>query len=491
MHSIISKFLDKYKKMSVQLKASFWFLICSFLQKGISVITTPIFTRLLTTAEYGQYTSFNSWLGIITVVVTLNLSYGVYAQGLVKFSDEKNVFSSSLQGLSLTLTIVWTIVYLLFKEFWNSIFDLTTVQMLAMLVMMWTSAVFNFWATEQRTQFKYKLLIAVSILVSILKPVIGIIFVINANDKITARILGLALVELICYFVFFVIQMKNGKQFYSNKYWKYALKFNIPLIPHYLSQTILSGADKIMIKKMCNDSQAGIYGLAVSISNVMTLFNTAMMQTLSPWIYQKIKDNKAKEIERISYITLVFIALVNILLIAFAPEAVRIFAPIEYYDAIYVIPPIAMSTYFMFAYDLFAKFEFYYEKTSWISFATVASAVINIISNYILIKLFGYKAAGYTTLLCYALYVIFHYIMMKRICKNFMNSQQVFDTRKILIITGLFMALGFIFLLLYKFIIIRYLLIFLIAIVIIIRRKDIICLIDTLFNINVKKKENA
>ena len=52
---IIMKIITKYRKCSVQVKASFWFLICAFFQRGISVITTPIFTRLLSTAEYGQY----------------------------------------------------------------------------------------------------------------------------------------------------------------------------------------------------------------------------------------------------------------------------------------------------------------------------------------------------------------------------------------------------------------------------------------------------
>ena len=51
---IIMKIITKYRKCSVQVKASFWFLICAFFQRGISVITTPIFTRLLSTAEYGQ-----------------------------------------------------------------------------------------------------------------------------------------------------------------------------------------------------------------------------------------------------------------------------------------------------------------------------------------------------------------------------------------------------------------------------------------------------
>ena len=84
--------IKKYKSLPVQIKASVCFLICSFLQKGISTITTPIFTRLLSAAEYGQYNTFNSWLSILTVFITLYLSAGVYSQGLVKFENERDVF---------------------------------------------------------------------------------------------------------------------------------------------------------------------------------------------------------------------------------------------------------------------------------------------------------------------------------------------------------------------------------------------------------------
>ena len=76
------------------MRASIWFLVCSFFQKGISLITTPIFTRILTTEEYGQYNVFNSWLGIVAVFVSLNLYQGVYAQGLVRFTDDRKEFSS-------------------------------------------------------------------------------------------------------------------------------------------------------------------------------------------------------------------------------------------------------------------------------------------------------------------------------------------------------------------------------------------------------------
>ena len=98
----ITGLLKKYRGIPVQVKASFWFLICAFLQKGISMLTTPIFTRLLSTAEYGQYNVFNSWLSIVTIFVSLDLAAGVYTQGLIKFEPERKVYSSSLQGLTTT-----------------------------------------------------------------------------------------------------------------------------------------------------------------------------------------------------------------------------------------------------------------------------------------------------------------------------------------------------------------------------------------------------
>lgn len=453
---MINSFLKKYKNLPIQLKASFWFMISAFMQKGISTITTPIFTRLLTTEEYGQYNVFNSWLGIITIFVSLNLSWGVYTQGLVKFEDDRKVFSSSMQGLSLALSIVWLFIYILFKDSINNILGLSTVQMLLMIMMIWTTAIFNFWASEQRVLYNYKMLVFITIVVSLFKPIIGIIFVVNSSDKVTARIFGLAIVELVAYIGLCISQFLKGKRFFVSKYWKYAVLYNLPLVPHYLSQTVLNSADRIMIKNMDSERSAGIYSLAYSISLIMTLFNTALLQTLNPWIYTKIKQKKYTEISSVGYISLALIAFVNIMLIALAPEVVAIFAPKEYYDAIYVIPPVAMSVYFMFAYDLFAKFAFYYEKTFFIMAASIISAILNIILNYIFIKKFGYVAAGYTTLFCFIIYAVGHYFFMVLVCNKYCDKVRPYKTRYILWLSIIFIFVGFLLLTTYKLVVLRY-----------------------------------
>lgn len=470
----MQKLLNKYNAFPLQVKASFWFLICAFLQKGISFITTPIFTRLMSTAEYGQYNVFTSWMSILSVIVTLNLFSGVYTRGLVTFENKKKEFSSSFQGLTLTLVIIWTVIYWSFHSMWNKTFDLTTIQMLLMFLTIWCNAVFSFWSVEQRVDLKYKSLVIITVLSSLAKPIAGIIFVLYAEDKVTARILGVTLVEVVCYTGFFFLQLKRGKKFFSKTVWKHALSFNIPLIPHYLSSSVLNSADRIMIRSMVGESEAGIYSLAYSISMIMVMFNTALMQTIEPWMYKKIRDNEVEDISHVAYPSFILIAAVNLTLIAIAPEAVAFFAPEEYYEAIYVIPPIALSVFFMFSYTFFAVFEFYFQKTHFVAIATSAGAVLNIILNYIFINIFGYYAAGYTTLFCYIIYAAMHYIFMRKICREYLNGLHPYNIKNHLGIIVVFLGLGFYLLFTYSRIWLRYLLIAVLMMLLFVKRQTVI-----------------
>lgn len=486
---MLHKFCEKYNSLSVQLRATVWFFICSVLQKGISVITTPVFTRLLSAAEYGQYSVFNTWLSIISVIVTLQLAGGVYTMGIVKFKEEERVFTSSLQGLNLTLCLVWTIAYIVFRDFWNALFSLTTVQMLAMLVMIWASASFIFWMTTQRNAYRYRALVAVTLAVSLGKPVVGIFFVIHAQDKVTARILGLMLVEVIAYSGFFASQMRKGKTFFSKKFWRYAIFFNLPLIPHYLSGSILASSDRIMIQKMVGDEQAGTYSLAYSVSMIMTMVNEALNKTMSPWLYQRMRKKDYSSMFKVVYPSLFLIACANLLLIAVAPEIVTLFAPKEYYEAIFVIPPIAMSVYANYLYLCFAPFEFYFEKRMWTTVGTLTSATVNILLNYTLIDFYGYYAAGYTTLFCYLLNSTMHYFFMRKVCKRYLDDIRPYSPKRLLLISSAFVITGFAYIPTYQNITARYLLTLFLLILLLFQRKRVVSMMKAVVWKNGKKEE--
>lgn len=484
---MLTKIKDKCRSLPVPAKASLWFLFCSFLQRGISVITTPVFTRLLTTSEYGQYGVFTSWLGIASAIVTLNLCYGMYSQGLIKFEKDRERFSSSLQGLALVLVSAWTLLYVLGKDVINQLTGLTTAQSLLLLVMVWTNTVFNFWATAKRVNYDYHLLVIVTVAVSLLKPILGVALVVWADDKVTARIFGLALVELVGFGWMFFAQMKSGRTFFSRWYWKYALLFCIPLFPHYLSQVILSSVNRIMIADMAGDVQAGLYNLANSIAMLLTLLNTALVQTIEPWMFRAIKARDIGRMKKVAYPALMLVAGANLLLIAFAPEAVALFAPAEYRDAIWVIPPISISVFFTFSYVLYAEFEFYFEKTKCITIATMVGACLNIGMNLLLIPVFGYLAAGYATLLCYMVFAALHFVMMRKISLEEFGTLP-YAPRVLLGISLVFAVAGLLYLPLYDHVILRYGVTLLVLVVLLIKRKVVMRNLKTIAS---AKKEKS
>ena len=482
---MINALMEKYRKFPKQVKASFWFVVCGFLQKAISLLTTPIFSRLLSTSDYGVFSVFTTWENIIIIIASLNLASGVYLRGLIKFEDDKDEFTASLQCLYTINTFAVFLIYVLFSSFWSRLFDLPFRYVCLMFVDILVTVAFHFWSARQRVDFLYKALVGVTLLNAILKPGLGILGVLLCADKIQARIYTMVLADVLVFGYFFIDTFRTRGLRISTKYWKYALNYNLPLVPHYLSQTVLNQSDRIMINSIVGASAAGIYSLAYSASVILTIVNQSVLNSYNPWMYKKIRDKEYDSIGEVSVMLLILIGVLNLFLIAFAPEAIAILAPPAYYEAIWVIPPVSMSVFFMFMYSLFANFEFYYEKTKLMMVASVSGAALNIFLNSVFIQKYGFLAAGYTTLVCYLCYCVFHYIIMRQIIKKELHGLPIYNIRMILLLSVLFVGAGFLFMAFYEHTLIRYGLI-VVMLLICLWKKDAI--IGTLRRLKLEKK---
>ena len=78
--------------MSSAAKASIALIVVKFFQKGLSMITGPIFTRIMPMSQYGIISTFTSWQSILYIVATLNLSQGVFNNGMLDFKKDRSVF---------------------------------------------------------------------------------------------------------------------------------------------------------------------------------------------------------------------------------------------------------------------------------------------------------------------------------------------------------------------------------------------------------------
>lgn len=476
---MIHKLLNRYHALQAPVKASLWFLICGFLQKGISMLTTPIFTRIMTDAEYGRFSVYHSWLGIVEIIVSLNLAAGVYTRGLVKNELDQDRFSSSMLGLSTTCILTWSVVYAIFFRQINAWLDMSTMLMTAMLVESWAHAAYQFWSNRERVNFRYKKLVVMTLLYVTLRPVLGVIFVLQADAtyQVEARVLATVGVNLALFTGLYFSIARKGKHFFDKKYWLYALKFNIPLLPHYLSQIVLNQSDRLMINSIIGPSEAAYYSVAYTIAMVLQILNNSVSSTMNPWIYKTIKKGEVEKIGSVSYGVLLLIGLLNVAVILIAPEVLQIMAPGSYRAAVWVIPPVTASIYFMFLYNLFATFEYYFEKTHYVAAATMIGAVLNIALNAWLIPIFGFVAAGYTTLLCFVLYSFAHYFFMRKVCNQYMDGYRVYDARLIIAIGAGLIVLSMLIMLLYNTVVIRYALLGCLSILGIVKRKAIISLL--------------
>lgn len=470
---MIKKAIQKYQALSDPIRASLWFTISSVIQRGIALLTTPIFTRLMSTAEYGVYSVYQSWYSIIIIFTTLNLYAGVYNNGMTKWPNDRMRYTSALQGLSTTITVVWFVIYLCSMEFWNSLFKLPTLFILAIFVEVLFVPAFNFWAAGQRFDYKYRKLVGVSIGMGIFSPVLGIIAVLASSHKAEARVLSFVFVQVCVGLVFYIYNMYKGKKFYVKDYWTFALKFNLPLIPHYLAQTVLNQADRIMIADIIGKSEAAIYSVAYTISMMFTIVSTAINNTFIPYTYKAIRDNKFADLKKTATLLVLLVGSACIVAMAFGPEIIKIFAAPEYYDARWVVPPVAEALLFMFIYPLFCNVEFYYEKTKFIMIASGMAAVLNIGLNYIAIRMFGYIAAAYTTLACYIFLAIAHYFAHRVICKKKGIDFDLYDMKFLLVISIISLLIMIAMTSVYDLFILRYAVIVVIVVVLMIKKDAI------------------
>lgn len=474
MKKIVSKLINKYSKLNIVLKATIWFTFCSVLQKGISMITTPIFTRLLSTEEYGLYSSYLSWLNIFTVLITLKLEAGVFNKGMSKFKDDRDGYTTAMQGLTTVLTTIALAIYLIFHSFINELTELPTIIILLMFLEIYFVPAYNFWIRRNRYDYKYKSVVLVTIALTIANTLFGILAVLLLNiNRGVSRIISIALVQCMFGFCIYIVNLTKCKKLYNPKYWKFALKFNLPLLPHYFSIYILQHSDRVMIQKLCNYTKVAMYSVVYNFSMVLNVLLDSLNNAIIPWIYDNLERKNFRNIKDKVQLLSIFLMAMLILFMLLAPEVIRVLAPASYYEAIYVVPPVTGSLLYMFMYVLIGNVEFYYDCNKATMFVSLIGAIMNIILNLVFIPLFGYIAAGYTTLVCYILFAFSHLIYSNSIAKK-KDNIMIFDIKFYILETIVLIAFIILISMFYNYIYVRISIIVIILTIMIINRKKII-----------------
>jgi len=223
---------------------------------------------------------------------------------------------------------------------------------------------------------------------------------------------GLAVAILIIFF-------KSAKPKFNKEYWKFGLKYSLPIVPHGISQVLLGQFDRVMISKMVSDSAAGIYSLAGNLKIIMTVITNSISAAWNTWFYEMMDKGDKAAIRKRAVQLGAFFTILSVGLMAISPEMVFILGGKEYDLAKYVAIPMILDALVLFFYDLVVSGEYYSKKTINIMLATMGAAVLNVVLNYIFIAKYGFIAAAYTTLAAYTIYLILHIVISRKMVKFF------------------------------------------------------------------------
>lgn len=443
--------------MNIQVKVVFWFTFVGFLQRGISLLTTPIFTRVLSTEEYGIFNVFTAWMSTFAIIVTLNLHSGVINNAFTKtkYSHEKIV--STFQSLSLITSLVFFVLSLIFQKQLAILLNIPEILVFFLFLGFLFMEPYQNWLIYKRYQYDYKVSLVFTCIISLLTPIVSLISLLFFRDyRGEVRVISYVIVNtIIPGLIFYVINYKKDRTFYCKDLWNYAISFNLPLIPHYLSETILNQTDKIMINAYFGTSQTAIYSVANSAASIIQLFTSALNIAFVPWQYQKLKDQNYDTLAKAAYFVLIALATILLVMILFAPEVIMVLADSSYNDAIFLIPTLAASVFFNYMYQIFSRFEMYYERKIYTVIATFVAMVVNIGLNMLLMPIMGYIAAGYSTLIAHIIFCIMHFIFYKKVCHEFIPNKTVYNGKVIFIISFIVLLLSFILVLIYDYLFIR------------------------------------
>ncbi|HFI5631437.1 TPA: lipopolysaccharide biosynthesis protein [Streptococcus pneumoniae] len=467
---------SRYEEMSVGMKAALWYTVANFIQKGFVFLSTPILTRILNVNDYGTLILYQSWFVLFAIFATLNLSQTAYNKGLVEFENDKDNFTFSLLFLSKTITIIVAFLYFTFNILVKDSTGLTP----SFMIFLFSDILFNisieFYLARQRFEFKYRKAVLISTFSSFFIVAISTTILLAIKNDLFIKIVLDAIIRIIfglyCFYLLFFSGRRQLK--IEKKYIKYGLSYSLPLIPHFLSHYILNQSDRLMINMFDGKEKLAIYSLAYSVSMIMFLFTNAINQSIMPHTFQALKKKDYCGIHGSTKWLFVVVGGITALSILFAPELIVILGGNKYKESIWLVPPIAISVYFLFVYSMFSNISFYYKMNKLISLVSTGAALSNIILNYIFINIFGYQAAAYTTLLCYILLAFSHFFLYRFLLKKEEIHEELYNMKMILIISLILLIILFLIIVIYNLAIIRYAIIAIILFLLFTKRNKII-----------------
>ena len=432
MH-ILKSIKQKYDGLRPRAKGAVWFICAVFFQNALSIIATPIYSRLFTLEEAGNYSLYYTWYNLFSIVCTFNIT-GAAINALLhdceNDSEQKNTLVSSMILNLISTAIVFAVLFCLFGfgfGFSNLSIPYLVLILISILVDIPVKLYISY-SKYNNKYFKCCMLIftqvfasfALSLLVFYLMP-----------DKVAGRVVGKEIGYLLILFFSIVCIFKGSSLKFKNGRWGKILRVSLPLVIHYLAQNVFFQSNKLVIEQFNGTEEVAIFSLAYNATSIMTLVIGTIYEVLTPWMFKQIDlKNRSNLFSVNKVLSVLFMWL--IIIFAFGSHlVVLILGGSQYTSSVQLVPILSITLVCVLFYTQIIVLEMHQKKTISVSMITIICMAINIGLTILFVQMLSSLGAAIASAITYFIMGLFHGFAVMRLERKIDGMKWFFSIKKL------------------------------------------------------------
>jgi len=379
----------------------------TFLQKGISFLLLPIYTRYLTPDDYGILAVVGSLTSLLVVFYSLSLHAAV-SRFYFAYRDHPEVmkeFWGTVIALVIFVSLVGAVVLLVFGKIllaplYGSIaFYPYVVIGIATAMLQPVSTIFLsiLQAKEEAQRYAVHSLIQFGITVGL---VISLVVFMGWN---AAGPLLAGLLTALAYTVVSLYLLKGDYRLcFKREHVRTAVAYSLPLVPHSLASQVAAASDKFFLNSLVSTATAGLYNIGALFGGIMAIVADGVNRAYVPVSMESLQADNPKRLDELAKLGVLLVAALSLtasLVSLFSKEVIQLFTAPAFHESYVVVPCVAFSFVLAGIYYLFVNILFFrIGTTKVVAIGSVVGALLNVGLNYWLVKVYGMMGAAIAAL---------------------------------------------------------------------------------------------
>ncbi len=364
------------------------YLCANVLNAAIPFFLLPILTRVLTPDQYGAVAMFEASVACLGVFTGLSVHGAV---GVRFYREDRRTFPYYV-GVCLLILIGSTLLTMGIVALAAPV--LTGITGLSASWLLWAVAVscaqflVNIRLAIWQSQDEALHYGAFQIVQTALNAALSLLLVVWLQWGSAGRMTGFAVAVLACGLYALLHMRLSGwvRWNWNRDYFKDAMSFGLPLIPHTLGALAVSFADRFIITENLGLTATGIYFTAVQLSMPLLMFGSSFNRAFVPWLFRKLAGNENIVAVTVSYAAILMLLLSGLLYALVVNFALPLILGEQYHQARPVALILIVGTSFQAAYYAVVNYIFYAKKTAYLAAITFGSAILYVAGAWFAVR---------------------------------------------------------------------------------------------------------